>query len=163
GQLTWNSVRQVLTQGWLQSTPYVIEHDLVSSISHTELGRGRYADGGPLDPLALAGEQSRGVPAFHGEDLDLHALSRTITAPTLAPPPTPTPDARLQATPGAGHSMLASRSQIAQIAAWWSACGTSHLLPGFASRLAGLPPTATDQTVTRGLRLALAAERYSPW
>src|SRR5699024_10979082 len=41
--------------------------------------------------------------------------------------------------------------------------GTSHLLPGFASRLAGLPPTATDQTVTRGLRLALAAERYSPW
>src|SRR5699024_5478457 len=64
---------------------------------------------------------------------------------------------------GAGRSMLDSRSQIAQIAAWWSACGTSHLLPGFASRLAGLPPTATDQTVTRGLRLALAAERYSPW
>src|SRR5690625_1300550 len=178
GQLTWNSVRQVLTQGWLQSTPYVIEHDLVSSISHTELGRGRYADGGPLDPLALAGEQSRGVPAFHGEDLDLHALSRTITAPTLvisgaldliSPPPIARdltmriPDARLLEISGAGHSMLDSRSQIAQIAAWWSACGTSHLLPGFASRLAGLPPTATDQTVTRGLRLALAAERYSPW
>ena len=178
GQLTWNSVRQVLTQGWLQSTPYVIEHDLVSSISHTELGRGRHADGGPLDPLALAGEQSRGVPAFHGEDLDLHVLSRTITAPTLVisgaldlitPPPIARdlaariPGARLLEISGAGHSMLDSRSQIAQIAAWWSACGTSHLLPGFASRLAGLPPTATDQTVTRGLRLALAAERYSPW
>src|SRR5690625_6633715 len=74
-----------------------------------------------------------------------------------------TPSARLLAIAGSAPSMLGSRSHSAQSAAWWSACGTSHLLPGFASRLAGLPPTATDQTVTRGLRLALAAERYSPW
>lgn len=178
GRLTWSSVRQVLTQGWLQSTPYVMEHDLIAPISHTELGRGRHADGGPLDPLSLLGEQSRGVPPFSGEEWDLHALSRTITAPTLvitglldliSPPRIARdlaqriPGAQLLEIAGAGSSLLDSRSQVAQIAAWWSACGTAHLLPGFASRLSRLPATPTDLTVTRGLRLALAAERYSPW
>ncbi|MGO2720238.1 MAG: alpha/beta fold hydrolase, partial [Brachybacterium tyrofermentans] len=30
GQLTWNSVRQVLNRDWLQSTPYVMEYDLTA-------------------------------------------------------------------------------------------------------------------------------------
>ncbi|MCU6181458.1 Arm DNA-binding domain-containing protein, partial [Enterobacter roggenkampii] len=54
GQLTFASVRQVLAQGWLQSTPYVTEHDLVARILHTELGSGHHADGQPLDALQLA-------------------------------------------------------------------------------------------------------------
>ncbi|MGO1257781.1 MAG: alpha/beta fold hydrolase, partial [Brachybacterium sp.] len=45
GHLTWTSVRQVLNQSWLQSTPYVIEHDLTARILHTELGGGHHADG----------------------------------------------------------------------------------------------------------------------
>ncbi|MFC7457245.1 alpha/beta fold hydrolase [Brachybacterium sp. GCM10030267] len=178
GRLTWNSVRQVLNQGWLQSTPYVMEHDLTSRISHTELGRGSHADGGPLDALIVDGEQARAVPPFHGEVLDLHALAPAITAPTLvitgtqdlvAPPriarelAARIPGAELLEVRGAGNSMLDSRSQITQIAARWSACGTAHRLPEWADELAALPATPTDQALSRGLQIALAAERYSPW
>ena len=46
GSLTWSSVRQVLNQGWLQSTPFVMEHDLIARLAHTELGQGSGADGG---------------------------------------------------------------------------------------------------------------------
>ncbi|WP_304502127.1 alpha/beta fold hydrolase [Brachybacterium sp. FME24] len=178
GQLTWNSVRQVLNQGWLQSTPYVMEYDLTARIAHTELGRGHHADGGPLDPLIISGEHTRAVPPFTGEVLDLHALAPAITAATLviagsqdliAPPRIARdlaeriPGARLLEVPGAGHSMLDTRSQITQIAARWSACGTAHLLPERAAELAALPATPTDQALSRGLQIALAAERYSPW
>ncbi|WP_114855499.1 alpha/beta fold hydrolase [Brachybacterium sp. YJGR34] len=178
GSLTWNSVRQVLNQGWLQSTPYVIEHDLTSRILHTELGRGRHADGGPLDPLLLSGDQARAVPPFAGEPLDLHALAPSITAPTLvlsgtgdliAPPriarelTARIPGAQLLEIPGAGHSLLDTRSKIVQVAARWSACGALRQLPRHAAELAELPATPTDQALSRGLQLALAAERYSPW
>ncbi|MGO2720239.1 MAG: alpha/beta fold hydrolase, partial [Brachybacterium tyrofermentans] len=70
---------------------------------------------------------------------------------------------RLLEVPGAGHSMLDTRSQITQVAARWSACGAAHLLPEHAHELAALPATPTDQALSRGLQLALAAERYSPW
>jgi proline iminopeptidase len=178
GQLTWNSVRQVLNQGWLQSTPYVMEYELTARIEHTELGRGHHADGGPLDPLVISGEQARAVPPFTGEVLDLHALAPAISAPTLVlsgaqdliTPPVIAralaeriPGARLLEVPGAGHSLLDTRSQIIQIAARWSASGTAHRLPERAAELAALPATPTDQALSRGLQIALAAERYSPW
>src|SRR5699024_7904530 len=66
GALTWTSVRQVLNQAWLQSTPYLVEHDLTARIAHTELGGGHHADGGPLDPLLHEAEQARAVPPFRG-------------------------------------------------------------------------------------------------
>jgi proline iminopeptidase len=178
GSLTWTSVRQVLNQAWLQSTPYVIEHDLTARISHTELGSGHHADGGPLDPLLLEAEQARAVPPFAREQLDLHALAPAISAPTLvlagtqdlvSPPQIARdltariPGARLLEVPGARHSMLDTRSRILQVAARWSACGTAHLLPGRAAELADLPASATDLALSRGLQLALAAERLSPW
>lgn len=178
GNLTWTSVRQVLNQVWLQSTPYVVEHDLTARILHTELGSGHLADGGPLDPLLLAGEQARAVPPFTHEQLDLHQLAPAITAPTLvltgaqnlvAPPRIArelverVPGARLLEIPGARHSILDTRSRILQVAARWSACGTAHLLPEHAAELAALPVSATDLALSRGLQIALAAERYSPW
>ena len=178
GHLTWTSVRQVLNQAWLQSTPYVIEHDLTARIAHTELGSGRHADGGPLDPLLLEAGQARAVAPFTGERLDLHALAPAITAPTLvltgtqdlASPPqiarelaARIPGAQLLEVPGARHSILDTRSRILQVAARWSACGTAHRLPEHAEALAALPASATDLALSRGLQIALAAERYSPW
>jgi len=178
GSLTWTSVRQVLNQAWLQSTPYVMEHDLTARIAHTELGRGHHADGGPLDPLLLEAEQARAVPPFEQEQLDLHELAPAITAPTLvitgtqdlvSPPRIAReladriPSARLLEVPGARHSILDTRSRILQVAARWSACGTAHELPERAAELAALPVSATDLALSRGLQLALAAERLSPW
>ncbi|WP_341854773.1 alpha/beta fold hydrolase [Brachybacterium sp. GPGPB12] len=83
GSLTWSSVRKVLNRAWLESTPFVVEHDLVARLVHTELGYGAHADGGPLDPLLLTGERRRAVPPFAREPIDLHALAPAITAPTL--------------------------------------------------------------------------------
>jgi pimeloyl-ACP methyl ester carboxylesterase len=178
GSLTWTSVRQVLNRAWLESTPFVVEHDLVARLAHTELGFGAHADGGPLDPLLLTSEEARAVPDFAGEALDLHALAPSITAPTLVlsgvndlvgPPQIARdlvariPDARLLTIRGAGHSLLDTRSRILQIAARWSACGSAHLLPEHAEELAALPVSATDKALSRGLQIALAAERYSPW
>nr|WP_245354379.1 alpha/beta fold hydrolase [Brachybacterium sacelli] len=178
GQLTWNSVRQVLNQGWLQNTPYAMEYDLTARIAHSELGRGHHADGGALDPLVIIGEQARAVPRFTGEAFDLHELAPAITAPTLvltggqdlvSPPVIARdlvariPGADLVEVPGGGHSMLDTRSQITQVAARWSACGAAHLLPARAEELTALPATPTDQALSRGLQIALAAERYSPW
>ncbi|APX34270.1 lysophospholipase [Brachybacterium sp. P6-10-X1] len=178
GQLTWNSVRQVLNQEWLQNTPYVMEYDLTARISHSELGHGHHADGGPLDPLVVVGQQARAVPPFTGEVLDLHQLAPAITAPTLvltgrqdlvSPPVIARelvariPGADLLEVPRAGHSMLDTRSQITQVAARWSAFGAAHLLPQYAAELTALPATPTDQALSRGLQIALAVERYSPW
>lgn len=178
GSLTWTSVRQVLNQAWLQSAPYVIEHDLTARIAHTELGMGRHADGGPLDPLLHEAVRARAVPPFQGEPLDLHALAPTIRAPTLvlvgtqdlvSPPQIARdlarriPSARLLEVPGARHSMLDTRSRILQVAARWSACGTAHRLPEQAAELAALPASAADLALSRGLQIALAAERLSPW
>ncbi|WP_172805665.1 alpha/beta fold hydrolase [Brachybacterium avium] len=178
GNLTWTSVRQVLNQVWLQSTPYVVEHDLTARIAHTELGGGHHADDGPLDPLVNEAEQARAVPPFRGEKLDLHQLAPAISAPTLvitgtqdlvSPPQIAhelarrIPSARLLEVPGARHSMLDTRSRILQVAARWSACGTAHLLPERAAELAALPVSATDLALSRGLQIALAAERLSPW
>ncbi|MDN6399490.1 MAG: alpha/beta hydrolase [Brachybacterium sp.] len=178
GSLTWTSVRQVLNQVWLQSTPYVVEQDLTARIAHTELGAGHHADGGPLDPLLHEAEQARAVPPFRGEQLDLHELAPAITAPTLvitgtqdlvSPPQIARdlagriPSARLLEVPGARHSILDTRSRILQVAARWSACGTAHQLPERAAELAALPVSATDLALSRGLQIALAAERLSPW
>ena len=178
GSLTWTSVRQVLNQAWLQSTPYVIEHDLTARIMHTELGRGHHADGGPLDPLLLEAEQARAVAPFTHERVDLYELAPAITAPTLvltgtqdlvSPPSIARdlaariPGAQLLEIRGARHSMLDTRSRILQVAARWSACGTAHRLPEHAEALAALPVSATDLALSRGLQIALAAERYSPW
>ena len=94
---------------------------------HTELGYGAYADGGPLDPLLLTGEERRAVPPFAREPIDLHALAPAITAPTLVisgsqdlVSPTRVargvagriPGAQLLEIRGAGHSMLDTRSRI---------------------------------------------------
>ncbi len=178
GQLTWNSIRQVLAQSWLESTPYVRELDLVAPIAHTELGSGHDADGDPMDTLALFGEQSRAVPRFSGEPLDMHDLSTRITAPTVVitggrnliyPPSTARslaqriPGASLLELPGTGHSVLDSHSQVAQVAARWSVAGAAHLLPERADELAALPATPVNQVLQRGLQLAMTAERLSPW
>src|SRR5699024_2444109 len=139
---------------WLQSTPYLVEHDLTARIAHTELGGGHHADGGPLDPLLHEAEQARAVPPFRGEQLDLHELAPAITAPTLvltgtqdliSPPriahdlAARIPGARLLEVPGARHSILDTRSRILQVAARWSACATAHRLPERAEELAALP------------------------
>ncbi|OFT61067.1 lysophospholipase [Brachybacterium sp. HMSC06H03] len=178
GSLTWSSVRKVLNRAWLESTPFVVEHDLVARLAHTELGYGAHADGGPLDPLLLTGEERRAVPPFAREPIDLHALAPAITAPTLVisgsqdlVSPTQVarevagriPGAQLLEIRGAGHSMLDTRSRILQIAARWSACGVAHRLPEHAAELAALPVSATDRALSRGLQIALAAERHSPW
>lgn len=178
GRLTWTSVRQVLNQAWLQSTPYVVEHDLTARITHTELGGGHHGDGGPLDPLLHAAEQARAVPPFRGEPVDLRSLAPAITAPTLvitgtqdlvSPPriarelAARIPSAHLLEVPGARHSILDTRSRILQVAARWSACGTAHELPARAEELAALPASAADLALSRGLQIALAAERLSPW
>src|SRR5699024_2489049 len=78
-------------------------------------------------------------------------------------PPRRTPRARLLGLPGPRHSILDTRSRILQVAARWSACGTAHRLPERAEELAALPASATDLALTRGLQIALAAERLSPW
>src|SRR5699024_1034926 len=121
---------------WLQSTPYLVEHDLTARIAHTELGGGHHADGGPLDPLLHEAEQARAVPPFRGEQLDLHELAPAITAPTLvltgtqdliSPPriahdlAARIPGARLLEVPGARHSIPDTRSRILQAAARGSA------------------------------------------
>ncbi|MEE1619490.1 alpha/beta fold hydrolase [Brachybacterium sp. J153] len=178
GSLTWSSVRQVLNQGWLQSTPFVMEHDLIARLAHTELGQGSGADGGPMDPLLLAADEARAVPPFAWEALDVHALSRTITAPTLVlvgsedliTPPCISralaeriDGAVLLEIPRARHSLLDTRSQVAQIALRWSAAGAASLLPQHAAALATLPAAPVDLALSKGLQLALAAERLSPW
>lgn len=177
GQLTFASVRQVLAQGWLQSTPYVTEHDLVARILHTELGSGHHADGQPLDALQLAGERSRAVPPFDGEPWDLHALSRQITAPVLVlsgrrdlvTPPSIAhdlaerlPAASILDVPGTGHSVLDTHSRLAQVAIRWASVGAQRELTAHAAELARLPRTPLTQALVTGVRLALAAERYSP-
>ena len=106
------------------------------------------------------------------------ALAPAITAPTLVisgsqdlVSPTRVarevagriPGAQLLEIRGAGHSMLDTRSRILQIAARWSACGVAHRLPEHAAELAALPVSATDRALSRGLQIALAAERHSPW
>lgn len=178
GSLTWRSVRQVLTQDWLQSTPYVSEHDLVAHISRTRLGQGRHADGGPLDALQLVEQRTRGVPDFVGEELDLRALSEHVQAPTLVlsgeldlvtPRPVAEdlaarmPRARLLPVRETGHSILDSHASIARIAARWSGAGAGHLLVERAEELSALPRTPANRALTSGLHLALAAEQISPW
>ena len=178
GTLTWNSVRQVLNRSWLQATPYVVEQDLTARLEHTELGRGHHADGGPLDPLLREAEQARAVPPFTAESWDLHALAPSITAETLvlaggqdlvSPPriardlAARIPGAQLLEIPGVRHSVLDTRSRILQVAARWSASGAGRRLPGKAAELAALPTSAADLALSRGLQLALAAERHSPW
>ena len=178
GHLTWNSVRQVLTQGWLESTPYVVEHDLVAPISHTELGYGASADGEPLDALAITAQRARAVPPFAGEPWDLPVLAESITVPTIILSGTRDmitpaviaqdlarrmPAAQLLSIPGAGHNLLDARSRIAQVALRWSAAGIGQRLPPLAPQLARLPVSPADRSVSRGLHIALAAERLSPW
>ena len=65
--------------------------------------------------------------------------------------------------PRARHSLLDTRSQVAQIALRWSAAGAASLLPQHAAALATLPAAPVDLALSKGLQLALAAERLSPW
>src|SRR5699024_5174418 len=130
GALTWTSVRQVLNQAWLQSTPYLVEHDLTARIAHTELGGGHHADGGPTEPLPQEAEQARAVPPSRGAQLYLHELAPAIPPPPLvltgtqdliSPPriahdlAARIPGARLLEVPGARHSILDTRSRILQV------------------------------------------------
>lgn len=178
GRLTWSSIRQVLAQDWLQSTPYIVEHELAAPIAHTELGYGHAADGGPMDPLVLARSQARAVAPFAGEPWDMPALAATITAPTtvlagsrdLVRPPqiardlaARIPGAALLEIPGAGHGLLDTRGPLAQVVARWATSGLAADLAGMERELAALPATGPDSTLTSGLRLAIAAERLSPW
>ncbi|MFC0675239.1 alpha/beta fold hydrolase [Brachybacterium hainanense] len=178
GALTWRSVRQVLAQDWLQSTPYVHELDLVAPIARTRLGQGAHADGGPLDSLQMVEQRTRGVADFAGEELDLHALSRRIEAPALVLSGeldliTPRrvaedlvdrmPRARLLPLRESGHGMLDVHSSIALVAARWSAAGAGHLLPEHATALAGLPSAPATVALRGSLHLALAAEQIAPW
>lgn len=178
GRLTWNSVRQTLTQEWLQSTPYFFEQDLVGHLAHTRLGQGAHADGGPMDPLQLAAARARAVAPFTGEEYDVHELSRQITAPTLVlsgsedlviPPEISRalvdriPGASLLTLPGVGHSLLDTHSPIAEVAVRWSAAGAAHLLPERAQELVTLPRTPANWAFLTGIRTALAVERVSPW
>jgi proline iminopeptidase len=178
GQLTWTSVRQVLTRDWLSRTPYVREPDVVSVLEHQGLGRGTHADGGPLDPLWVSGDPSADLPPFEGEEFDLRALAPTITAPTLvlagdrdlvsvpavAQETTDLiPGARLLTVPRTGHSILDTHAQLAQIAVRWAAVGAQRELAGHGPELGQLPRTPATQVLSQGLHLALAAERVSPW
>lgn len=179
GRLTWTSIRQVLTRQWLQSTPYVQEDDLVARILHTEMGVGAPdPDGGDLDPLGLLVQQARTVPPFAGEEHDLRALAPSISAPTvilsgredLRTPPAIAeglaeliPDAHLVSLPRTGHGILDTHPSVAIIAAWWAAAGQGDRLPEHADVLARMPRVSIKGAVTEGLRLALVAERFSPW
>src|SRR5699024_10008939 len=122
--------------------------------------------------------QARAVPAFRGEQLDLHELAPAITAPTLvltgtqdliSPPriarelAARIPAAQLLEVPGARHSILDTRSRILQVAARWSAGRPAPPLPELAAELAALRGSATDLALWRGLQLALAADGLSPW
>ncbi|GAB2535883.1 alpha/beta fold hydrolase [Brachybacterium huguangmaarense] len=177
GHLTLRSAEQVLERESMLSTPYVIENDLVRPIAHTQLGRGRHADGRPLDPLSRLGAAARRAAPFDGEAYDVRALSRTITAPTLVLAgeedlTTPVrlaeetaariPGAVLLRMPGLGHSILDAHPTLAIIAAWWSAAGAGRLLPERARDLARIPRASVPRAVGQGLRLALLAERLSP-
>ncbi|SLM92289.1 alpha/beta fold hydrolase [Brachybacterium nesterenkovii] len=178
GALTWRSIREVLTREWLQSTPYVFENDLVARIARTELGMGSHADGGDLDPLALLAEQVADAAPFAGEPFDLHALSRRITAPTLvlagaedlvSPPEIARdlagriPGAHLLELPGLGHSILDAHPNVAIVAAWWSAAGCADQLAGRERELAAIPRASLNRALGHTLRIALLAERISPW
>ncbi|UYG17151.1 alpha/beta hydrolase [Brachybacterium huguangmaarense] len=178
GSLTWTSVREVLAQEWLRTTPYVQENDLVSRISRTELGLGSHADGGDLDPLQLTAQHPPDPEPFTGQPYDLPELSRGITAPTLVlsgstdlvtPPALAEAlaaridGARLLRLPGLRHSILDAHPSVAIIAAWWSAAGCADLLADRGPELAALPRASLNRVVGEGLRLALRAERLSPW
>ncbi|PWH07675.1 lysophospholipase [Brachybacterium endophyticum] len=180
GQATWTSVWQALTQEWLQSTRYVSEPDLVVRIAHTQLAFGSHADGGPMDPLLISGEQAQQAPAPTRRAMaqDLREVAPAITAPTLVlsgeqdlvTPPriarelaSLIPGAHLLNMPDTGHGILDSHSQLAQIAIWWSAAGAGGELIGQREQLMALKPTPSSRVLSHGLRLALAAERYSPW
>lgn len=177
GTVAWNAVRQVLVQDILQSTPYVAERDLTSYIAHTELGRGIGADGGPLDPLVLAGAQMRALPPFESEPFDLRSQAARITAPTLVMTGgrdlvTPSalaveqagriPGAGLLRLPEAGHALLDVRSPVAMIASRWAVSGMAVELEQLAGELSAIPPALTDRAVSGALRLALTAESRSP-
>jgi pimeloyl-ACP methyl ester carboxylesterase len=175
GQVTWTSVRQVLTGTWFHATPYLHEPDLVSRIACTELGSGIHADGGPMDPLLLTRTRALGQDPYQGPGPDV--LARAVRAPTLVvsglqdlmtPPEIAAhltdaiPDAALLTVPRTGHSVLDSHAELAQVIIRWCAAGVGRQLLDRADELARLPRTATDQAIAQGLNLALAVERISP-
>lgn len=177
GALTWNATRQLLLQQILQSTPYVIEHDLVAPVAHTELGIGASADGQPLDPLSLLAVRARGLQPFEGEQLDVVELASRITAPTLLlagerDAITPLPIARalvdridgaqLLVMRDAGHSVIPTSVQAGIIAARWSVAGQQVELAARAAELSAAPRTGAVPSVRQAIRLALQAERISP-
>lgn len=178
GRLTSASIRQALTRRYLQSTPYVQENDLVARIAHTELGWGAAADGQDVDPLEMVARQGDGMPPFTGEENDLRELAGTITAPALvlsgawdlvSPAPiardlaTRIPRATLIELPRIGHSVLDSHPTAAIIAAWWSAAGAGHRLTERVAELDRVPRVSLNRALSETLRLALLAERISPW
>lgn len=178
GRLTWTSIRQVLTRQWPQSTPYVQEDDLVARILHTRLGVGARSDDGELDPLRLIVQQARTVPAFTRQPYDLRRLATSIAAPTvvlsgdddLMTPPSIArdiaariPGAQLIPLAHTGHGILDSHPTVAIIAAWWAAAGRADRLAPHAAELSRLPHVSVKGAVTEGLRIALIAERISPW
>lgn len=177
GALTWSAIRQLLVQNLLTSTPYLVEHDLVAPIAHTQLGLSAAADGKPLDAASLLAVQGRGTAPYTGEVCDAVAASRRITAPTLiligardtiTPPPTARavaeriPGARLVEIADAGHGVLSSSVQLAIIAARWSVAGQQAELAAKAEELSALPRTAALRSLRQALRLALQAEEMSP-
>lgn len=144
-------------------------------------GRGG-RDPGPAgsEPARLpAGDSRAAIPTTESaEGFDLEPLLGRITAPTLVlvgerdlvtPPEVARriaeaiPGAQLIEVSGTGHGLLDTHSQLAQIAMLWSAAGAQSALVERAEALQDLPPTPTAWALSRGLRLALAAERFSPW
>ncbi|MCS6711402.1 alpha/beta fold hydrolase [Brachybacterium sp. EF45031] len=182
GLVAYQGVRDVLARRWFDAAPYLNERDLLAPIAVGQLGMGRHADGGPLDPLVNAGHDAcraheEGV-RFEGLPWEAATLSAQVLAPTLVltgaqdlltPPQIARdlarllPRAALVEVPGAGHSMLDSHSRIAQVAIRWAAVGAVRELADRAEDLAQLPEAPLSQVLSAGVRLALAAERLSPW
>src|SRR5699024_10098482 len=135
-------------------TRYIMGPDLVTGITHGQLGYGDSPDGLPLDPQATFVDEAAQAPAFRGHPLDLPRELPGFDWPTAVisggrdlrtPRPVAEravrllPEAALVPLPNTGHSALDTHRLAAVHVAHAVVGNTVDRLPQIAERIAALP------------------------